>query len=104
MGLIVKPLGEKKIIISGTTIELPEIYVRLEFAARANGKTLEVAISTFASKQAYKEGLNTLNTNVPIGNATFQLEENEKQSIFTAHKYAKISLEQEGFEVVSEEN
>ena len=103
MGLIIKPLGEKKIIISGTAIELPQIYGRLDFGGRANGTTLEVAIETFASKQAYKDGANALSTNVPIGSAVFQIEVTEKQSIITAHKYAKLSLEAEGFEVVSEE-
>ncbi len=104
MGLIIKPKLDKKVIITGTTIEMSEIYARLEFASRANGTTLEIAIATFASKQAYKDGANALSTNVPTGNATFEIEAIEKQSVITAHKYAKLSLEAEGFEIISEEN
>ena len=53
MGLIVK----NNITISGTQIELPEVYGRIEFAGRANGKTLEIALATYTSKDAYKNGL-----------------------------------------------
>jgi hypothetical protein len=36
-----------KIIVTGTTIELPEVYCRIEFAGRANGITLEIASSNY---------------------------------------------------------
>lgn len=32
---------------------MPEVYGRIEFAGRADGKTLEVAIGTYASKAAF---------------------------------------------------
>lgn len=31
MGLIIKPKEDKKILVKGTSIELPEVYGRIEF-------------------------------------------------------------------------
>ena len=95
MGLIIT----NNITISGTQIELPEIYARIEFAGRADGKTLEVAISTYASKEAFRSGASVLSTNVPNGSFSTEIEVVELQSVETAHKYAKLALEQQGFEV-----
>lgn len=94
MGLIIK----NNITISGTTIELPEVYGRIEFAGRADGKTLEIALATYASKEAYKSGASALTTNVPIGSFTTELKEGEFQNVETSHTYSKLALEQQGFE------
>lgn len=95
MGLIIS----NNITITGTTIELPEVYGRIEFAGRADGKTLEVALSTYASKQAYKSGASVISTSVPMGSITVELQEGEIQSIETAHNYALSALKQHGFDV-----
>jgi hypothetical protein len=99
MGLIIKSTEDKKITIQGTTIELNEVYGRIEFAGRADGKTLEVAVATYASKQAFKESASQLSTNVPQGSFTVELKEGEVQSVETAHEYAKQAFEQLGFDV-----
>lgn len=104
MGLIIKPKNENKIIISGTSIELLEVYARLEFAGRADGRKLEIVISIFASKQAFQSGAGVLATNIKTKNTLVEILETEKQSIITAHKYAKIAIEDLGYEVISEEN
>ena len=96
MGLIIK----NNITITGTSIELPEVYGRLEFAGRADGKTIEVSLVTYASKEAYKSGANVISTSVPNGNFSTQILESEIQSIETAHSYAKSVLEGRGFEVI----
>ena len=100
MGLLVKSTETTKIIITGTSIELPEIYGRIEFAGRADGKTLEVALATYASKEAYKSGASVLTTNVPMGSFTTELQEGEVQSVETSNTYSKLVLEQQGFEVI----
>lgn len=100
MGLIIK----NNITILGTEIELPEIYARIEFAGRADGKTLEVAISTYASKDAFKNGASILSTNVPNGSFSTEILQEESQGVETAHKYAKLALEQQGFDVVVDLN
>jgi hypothetical protein len=99
MGLLVKQTETSKIIITGTTIEMPEVYCRIEFAGRANGTTLDVASSNYASKIAFKEGANAISTNVPNGNLTVELQEGETQTIETALSYVQVALEQAGYKV-----
>lgn len=99
MGLLVKSTETSKIIITGTSIELPEVYCRIEFAGRANGITLEIAALNYASKIAFKEGANAISTNVPNGNFTVELQEGQKQTIETALAYTQLALEQAGYEV-----
>lgn len=99
MGLLVKSTKESKIIITGTTIEMPEVYCRIEFAGRANGTTLQIASSNYASELAFKEGANSITTNVPNGNLTVELKKEEMQTIETALNYIKSALELSGYEV-----
>ena len=97
MGLIINATEEKKITIQGTEIELPSVYARLEFAGRADGFRLEIAVAIYASKTAYIGGAGQLSTNVPQGTLNAELQESEVQSVETAHQYAKSAFEQEGF-------
>ncbi|WP_396195934.1 hypothetical protein [Flavobacterium sp.] len=101
MGLLVKSTETTKIIITGTTIEMPEVYCRIEFAGRANGTTLEIATSNYASIKAFKERANEISTNVPNGNITVELQKGETQTIETALYYTQVALEQAGYEVVN---
>ena len=98
MGLFIKATAEKTITISGTDLTLPEIYVRLEFAGRANGINLEVSMASFASKATYVEG-KPIFTDVPQGNINVEILPTEVQSVETAHKYAKAAYEQMGYAV-----
>lgn len=99
MGLIINSNKSKKILINGTSIELPSVYGRMEFAGRADGKTLEIAISTFASKEAFKNGASNITTDVPQGNINVQLSIEETQSTDTAHKYAALEFKKLGYTV-----
>jgi hypothetical protein len=101
MGLLVKSTETSKIIITGTEIEMPEIYCRIEFAGRANGTTLEIASLNYASKIAFKNGANAISTNVPTGSLTVELQESETQTIETALAYTQLALEQAGYEVIN---
>ncbi len=100
MGLNIKATPEKSIKIIGTDITLESIYGRIEFAGRANGKTLEIAIATYASKEAYIAGASSMSTDVQQGSFTVEIEATETQSIETAHEYAKLAYEQMGYEVI----
>jgi hypothetical protein len=95
MGLIISG----KITITGTEIDVPSVYGRIEFAGRADGKTLEVAVSTYASKEAFTSGASVLSTNVQQGSFNAELREGEIQSIDTAHEYSKQAFEQLGYTV-----
>jgi hypothetical protein len=98
MAILIKATEEKKITISGTGIELPSVYGRIRFLGDFNGKSIEGEVMTFANAQTFAEG-KQLYTDVPIGNYKANLEEGEVQSLETAHKYAKIAYEQQGYEV-----
>jgi hypothetical protein len=99
MGLLIKSTENQKITITGTEIEVPSVYGRIEFAGRADGKTLEVAVSTYASKEAFTSGASVLSTNVQQGSFNAELREGEIQSIDTAHEYSKQAFEQLGYTV-----
>ena len=102
MGLLVNATAEKKILIQGTEIELPSVYVRLEYAARANGVTLEIAASTYASKEAFKDGAGAIFTDVQQGNFSVDLQPGEEQNLKSAELYSKLAFEQLGYIVSNE--
>jgi hypothetical protein len=102
MGLLVSATAEKKILIQGTEIELPSVYVRLEYAARANGVTLEIAASTYASKEAFKDGAGAIFTDVQQGNFSVDLQPGEEQNLSSAEIYSKLSFQQLGYNVANE--
>lgn len=99
MALIIKATEGKKINISGTNIEIPEVYARLEFVARANGLSIEIAIATYTNKTTFEQGKPVF-TDLPNGNVNAHIEANEQQSLETSHKYAKLAFEQLGYDVV----
>jgi hypothetical protein len=102
MGLQINSTKEKTILITGTEISLPSVYGRLEFAARANGTTLEIAVGTYASKAAFESGSGQIFTDVPQGNLTVELQPGEVQGIETALIYGKAAFEQMGYNVTIE--
>jgi len=99
MSLTIKKTTEKNILIKGTEIELNEVYGRLEFVSRANGLTLEIAVGIYLNQDAYLQHKFLL-TDIPSENLNINLEEEEQQSLDTAHKYAKLAYEQLGYEVI----
>jgi len=100
MGLIINATEENSITIVGTDIALKSVYGRIEFAGRADGKTLEIAVSTYASKEAFESKASVLSTNVQQGSFTVEIQATEMQSIDTAHEYGKQAFEQLGYTVI----
>lgn len=99
MGLLISATAEKKILIKGTEIELPSVYVRLEYAGRANGITLEIAAATYASKEAFKDGAGAIFTDVQQGAFSVELIEGQMQDLASAELYSKMAFEQMGYDV-----
>lgn len=97
MGIYIRPTQEKKIKISGTDIELNEVYGRIDFVGRQDGKNLEIATTTYVSKQNYTEG-KPIFTDIPQGNFYIQLQEGEEQTVQIALLYAKLGFDQLGYE------
>ena len=102
MGLLVSATADKKILIKGTEIELPSVYVRLEYGARANGITLEIAATTYASKYAFKDGAGAIFSDVQQGTFSVELQEGEEQNLASAELYLKLAFEQMGYLVENE--
>ena len=99
MGLLVSATADKKILIKGTEIELPSVYARLEYGARPNGVTLEIAAYTYESKESYENDASVLLTDVPMLNTTVELQEGEEQNLQSAELYSKAEYEALGYEV-----
>lgn len=101
MGLIIKQKNDKKIVLYGTSIELPEVYGRVVSSLFDNGVTMESVITLYSSKLSFTEGA-PLHTNlgslivVPRYDVDLNVEE---QSISASLKYAKLFVEQLGYEV-----
>ena len=99
MGLLVSATAEKKISIQGTEIKLKSVYVRVEYSARANGVTLEIAPATYTSHEVYKAGGDVVLTDVPQSNITIDLAEGQMQDLASAELYSKLAFEQLGYTV-----
>ena len=99
MAILIRATEDKKITISGTSIELSEVYGRIRFLGDFNGTTIQGEVATFANKETFLES-KMLYTDVPVGSYQSELEAGEVQSLDTAHKYAKLAYEQMGYEVI----
>ena len=100
MALIITPTTEQKIYVQGTTIELPQVYNRLEFSCRANGITMEVAFATYADHVAY-----AMQSRVPTDLPTHNLVRDidiltQVQGMEAAHELAKTWYESLGYIVI----
>jgi hypothetical protein len=115
MGLTVKSTDSKKIHVQGTSIELPSVYVRFEYVSRQDGKTLELALYTYLSKEAYNNSLEAFSEfDAPIHSNPYLPTDIEKLSILKkveetidlvmAHNVIKDEFESEGYDVEIDEN
>lgn len=75
------------IFIKGTEIELTNVYVRIEFKASLDGRTLTIYPSVFLNEFEYSEG-NELTTNINTNAFEVAILETEIQSIETALSYS----------------
>lgn len=98
MAILIKSTKDKAILIAGTDIKMTDVYGRLTFVGKADGKTMEIAVDTFASPATFAEG-KPLFTDIQSGNVNATLDAGEVQSIETAHKYAAMAYESLGYEV-----
>jgi len=99
MALIITPTPEKLIYVQGTTIELPQVYNRLEFGCRPNGIAMEITFYTYASIDAYNSGSSTP-TDLPTGNLNKDIDPlTQEQNVEAAHALAKTYYEELGYNV-----
>lgn len=100
MALIITPSEDKKIHVQGTSIELSQVYNRLEFGCRPNGITMEIAFYTYSDASAYQSG-SYLPTDLPISNLILDIDPNtQTQGLNAAHELAKTYYEGLGYDVL----
>ena len=99
MALILTPTEEKKIHITGTTIELPSLYLRLEFVCRANGKTVEIFSASYQDKAAYLLQ-NSISVDVPLNSIISDIDTlTQIQSVEIIHNIVQAHFENRGYTV-----
>lgn len=96
MAILIKSNKGKSITILGTELNIDSVYGRIEFAARANGKTLDIAVTTYASIETFKSS-QPIFTDVQQLTFTVDILPTELQDINTANKYASLAYEQIGY-------
>jgi hypothetical protein len=52
--------NEEKLYFKGTTVEIDNVLLRLEFAAPKDGKTIQVALYAYGSEADYEDGKSTI--------------------------------------------
>jgi hypothetical protein len=98
MALIIKSTEEKKIYIQGTEIELNEVYFRIEFICRQDGKNVEVYFYSYLNKGLYQDN-KYLQTDIQSSNIKINLDnETEVQSLEVIHNKSKEYFETLGYE------
>lgn len=81
-----------------TNVEAPEMYVRLQYLALANGKNTSVVLNAYLNKEAYKTNL-FVDTTIP-SQLLIQLEENQTQDLQVIHELVKTKLEELGLTAI----
>ena len=98
MALVITTTESAKIKITGTAIELPNIYGRVSFEANPAGTHINYKITPFIDKTFSQTG-SSISTDLDITPKTVQLQAGEEQNLTVAHNYAKTYYEQLGFTV-----
>lgn len=99
MALIITPTTEQKIYIQGTTVELNQIYNRLDFVCRPNGVTMEIGFTTYIDRTMFANQTPIL-TNLPTRILVTDIDPlTQSQSVQSAHELAKTWYESLGYVV-----
>jgi len=99
MALIITPTTEQKIYVQGTTIELPQVYNRLEFVCRSNGTTIEITFSTYLDYSSFLRR-SLVPTDLPTRTLIVDIDPlTQTQGLDSAHELAKSWYESLGYSV-----
>ena len=101
MALEISKSESAKLTIQGTSIELDSAYARIELAAAANGKDMQMGMYYYENAAAYESGSKVLTIAEMKGlyNAEADVESGEKQTIAIASEKVKAKLEEDGYSV-----
>lgn len=98
MGLLINSTEDKKILIEGTEIEVPQVYGRVAFIAMKDGKTMEVQCFIYVNKGAMTQN-KFLFTNIGMPAIKIELGEDEIQGLPMALSYMAGYLSSQGYDV-----
>ena len=104
MGLFVKKTEEKKLVLSGTEIELDEIYGRVRFLASPDGKGIEFETMYWYNKSKFVSGAQPIQVDVQFKAQRVILPEGQKQDLETVLSHAKSYVEQLGYDCEIEDS
>ncbi len=100
MGLIVTP-NTNTIKVHGTPIELSSLYIRIEYTAHSDGRTMSVTFNTYYDRFHFDNGELIL-TDINHNSYTAEILPTEIQSIDTALNYGIIKFQEWGYSAVIE--
>jgi len=101
MALEISAQNDAKLIISGTTTELPSIYSRLEFGLNKDGASMSCTLFNYNAKTNYESEINSL---LRIENliTSYKIEIDvaiEEQSLLVGHQKVQSQIEALGYSV-----
>ena len=100
MALKITASGNSKLVISGTTTELSEIYSRLEFGLPKNGASMSAGLYNYTSQALYEtEPGSILKLDNFGNNYNINVAAPAEQSLITGHEGVKSQLEALGYTV-----
>lgn len=101
MPLKIKPKNDKKIVIYGSDFELPEVLGKVYFVSHDDGKTMDIAVNIYMNEAsaALQRLLSTNLEIIVLPRIEIQTNLGETQGPDTALNYAKLYIEQLGYEV-----
>lgn len=95
MGLLISP-NTSKIKIHGTPLELNSVYVRFEYTAKADGKTITASFQTYYDRPSFDRN-ELIITDIPYNGFSFELQPTETQSIDMVLSYGIVKFEEWGY-------
>lgn len=99
MALIITSTVDKKIYIQGTTIELNQVYNRLDFVCRPNGITMEINFTTYMDKTMYTNQV-AISSDLPTSKLFVDIDPlTQTQGVESAHQLGKSWYESLGYNV-----
>ena len=101
MALEISKSDTAKLTIQGTSIELDSIYARIELAAAANGKDMQMGMYYYEDAASFEAGSGVVRITEmkPLYNAAADIEGGETQTILLASEKVKEDLEAQGYTV-----
>jgi hypothetical protein len=93
MAIIINNTEEKQVKILNSDIIIDNLYIRIVFNAKENGKNVEVELVPYQNREKYELGLRLNNISLP---RTIEGEV-EFQDLTLVHELIKNKLEELGF-------